>query len=362
MSDVSTAINRDGSAYRRGLVLGLTMAEIMLLLVFCLLIASAVVFKRDREVREDLTSKVETSASELGDAVKEVERLKVENAKLSQDKARLRKLAEEAGASPEEVRKLDDEWRKLVASDEAVRRMRAAGLSPESVVANAADIKVIEGLLSQGVAGNDMAAAVARARALDAALASPELSGKSDVELARLAAAGLESEKKADGEHDWPPIINLSEAKGYSFPVGRAGLSTEFADKLRTSIADDVVGILERYDATVVEVIGHTDEQAMAPRPSNLDSSLVSVLNGSQSVDRLVPGDNAGLGMSRAVSVAGLLRADPRFADVTILPLSGGQLILPGDVVTDGSSVGDARERRRIEIRVRRSEGAPGAP
>ena len=34
-------INRQGSSYRQGLVLGLTMAEIMLLLVFCLLIAMA---------------------------------------------------------------------------------------------------------------------------------------------------------------------------------------------------------------------------------------------------------------------------------------------------------------------------------
>jgi len=94
----------------------------------------------------------------------------------------------------------------------------------------------------------------------------------------------------------------------------------------------------------------------MGQRPSNLDSELISVFLGNASVSALLPGDNAGLGMARAVSVAGLLRADPRFASVTVLPLSGGQMILPGDAATNGASAGDAEDRRRIEIRVRRPE------
>src|ERR1700694_2846588 len=40
---MSEIIDRQGSSYRQGLVLGLTMAEIMLLLVFCLLIAMATI-------------------------------------------------------------------------------------------------------------------------------------------------------------------------------------------------------------------------------------------------------------------------------------------------------------------------------
>src|SRR3974377_2494246 len=40
------------SSYRQGLVLGLTMAEIMILLVFCLLIAMATFLKREETRRE----------------------------------------------------------------------------------------------------------------------------------------------------------------------------------------------------------------------------------------------------------------------------------------------------------------------
>lgn len=47
MSAVPT-IRRDSTSYRQGLILGLTMAETMLLLVFCLLMAAAMVFTRDR--------------------------------------------------------------------------------------------------------------------------------------------------------------------------------------------------------------------------------------------------------------------------------------------------------------------------
>ena len=104
-------------------------------------------------------------------------------------------------------------------------------------------------------------------------------------------------------------------------------------------------------------MIGHTDEQAVNNRASNLDGKLIPALAGKVQIDGLTPADNAGLGMARAVSVARVLENDPRLKGVTVLPLSGGQMILPGDKVTDGSVRGDVKERRRIEIRVRRSEG-----
>ena len=44
-------IHQQRSSYRRGLVLGLTMAEIMILLVFCLLIAMATFLKREETRR-----------------------------------------------------------------------------------------------------------------------------------------------------------------------------------------------------------------------------------------------------------------------------------------------------------------------
>lgn len=361
MSRVTTSINRDAAAYRRGLVLGLTMAEIMLLLVFCLLIASAVIFKRDREVREDLEAQRGVLQSQLTEREASLNEAKAEAKRSSDEAVRLKRLVAESGKSSVAMQRLDDEWRKLIASDEAMEKIRSAGLLPEKVAAAAADIRSMQALLDKGMTGDEIVAAADAAASMEAELAGKaDLSDMPPAELARLAALGLQQERSGEGEHDWPPIINLSEAKGYSFAVGRAELSPEFSEQLKSSIADDVVAIIERYDASVVEIIGHTDEQPMAPRPSNLDTNLIHVLKGDASVDALLPGDNAGLGMARAVSVARLLRADPRFADVTVLPLSGGQMILPGDLVTDGSSAGDARDRRRIEIRVRRPE-APAA-
>jgi hypothetical protein len=40
-----------------------------------------------------------------------------------------------------------------------------------------------------------------------------------------------------NGEHDWPPIINLDEAGGYYFEVGSAKLSAEFETKLKGDIS-----------------------------------------------------------------------------------------------------------------------------
>jgi hypothetical protein len=45
-------IFRQSSSYRQGLVLGLTMAEIMILLIFCLLITMATFLKREQTKRE----------------------------------------------------------------------------------------------------------------------------------------------------------------------------------------------------------------------------------------------------------------------------------------------------------------------
>jgi hypothetical protein len=68
----------------------------------------------------------------------------------------------------------------------------------------------------------------------------------------------------------------------------------------------------------------------------------------------LIPADNAGLGLARAVAV---VRPDARRA--TKLPLSGGQLIGVDDTLTKGGGDDDP-ERRRIEMRVRRANSIEG--
>jgi len=53
--------------------------------------------------------------------------------------------------------------------------------------------------------------------------------------------------------------------------------------------------------------------------------------------------------------VAKVLESAFNGTGVKIVPLSGAQLILPGDILSDGLNPGDERDRRRIELRVRRS-------
>ena len=151
-----------------------------------------------------------------------------------------------------------------------------------------------------------------------------------------------------------PPIINLPEADDYSFETGRAILSFEFSNKLRTEIKDKILKNLIEYEADIIEVIGHTDEQAMRKtRQSNLDQNTVKFIKG-ETDDPLKARDNAGLGLARAASVVKELKKLPELANYTILPYSAGQLILPNENLSTGDSFLAEDERRRIEIRVRR--------
>jgi flagellar motor protein MotB len=133
-------------------------------------------------------------------------------------------------------------------------------------------------------------------------------------------------------------------------------LKPEFERALKSSTTSRLLKIVRDYQVNVIEVIGHTDEVPMGG-VSNLDSTLIQAMRGTLPVSVLRPTDNAGLAIARATSVARILRADSRFEGVTILPLSGAQMIEPVDRLADGQSAGDDRKRRRIEIRVRRSTG-----
>lgn len=155
-----------------------------------------------------------------------------------------------------------------------------------------------------------------------------------------------------------PPIIVLPEAEGYYFPAGSAALSGEFAAKLRSSVIPRLRQIGADYDATVIEVIGHTDEVPVhggGKLGSNLDTALVPLLTG-QPAPPPTASDNVGLGMARAVAVAAAIRASGLADRFTIVPLSAGPFLKPDDsVMTGGEPIAD-ESRRRIEVRMRRRE------
>jgi hypothetical protein len=79
------------------------------------------------------------------------------------------------------------------------------------------------------------------------------------------------------------------------------------------------------------------------------------VMSGATGVGVLQPADNAGLGLARALAVVKVLSSEPRLRNFRILPLSGAQLIGTDGRLTRWDEQGDVRERRRIEIRMRKS-------
>ncbi|MDQ0390648.1 hypothetical protein [Labrys monachus] len=341
-----TSIGTDRRAFRKGVVLGLTMAEIMLLLIFCLLIAASVVFQREHKANQDLAARLAEKSEDLDRAIA--------------DRNGMARLAEAARRGTADAPAAGDDWRKLVEAQQAVARLGEAGLTVQRVTDQAQKLATVVPLLEQGATASQIRQALDQSHELRQSLEAADLRTASMADIARWAAIGKQAEADRGGgrgSHDWPPIVSLSEAKGYHFPVASAELTPDFEQKLKSKVVDEVASIVARYDVDVVEVIGHTDEQPMNAGGSNLDARLVPALSGKVPIDSLSPADNAGLGMARAVSVARVLKADPRLRGVTVLPMSGGQMILPGDTLTDGTSGGDVQARRRIEIRMRRSEG-----
>ena len=124
---------------------------------------------------------------------------------------------------------------------------------------------------------------------------------------------------------------------------------------LQTAVVTRLLQIAEAFDVDVIEVIGHTDEQPVSNRVSNLDRTLPTVTTGGNSTGALQWADNAGLGLARALAVVKVLSFDPRLRRFRILPLSAAQLIATDGKLTRWDARGDVRERRRIEIRMRKS-------
>lgn len=286
---------RQDKPYRRGLILGLTIAEIMILLIFVLLMALAsALSNRDKR----LAAVQDGAGSRLIEAIQ--------------------KAYPQANSS-------DDFYKELVRAIEARKRVEQSQPGDGTLMDDAALGRQVREAAAQAGAGDpgDFAAnAIEKARA-----------GK---------------------KGEWPPFFSLSEAGGYYFESGKATLRADFVRKLETTIIPMLKKHIEDYGVDVVEVIGHTDEVPMSGQ-SNLDALLIRASRNLALTESLRSTDNAGLAMARAVAVVRILRADPRLADVTILPLSGAQLIVPVDKAADGRATKDDQSRRRIEMRLRRS-------
>jgi flagellar motor protein MotB len=326
-------IGQHNAGYRQGVVLGLTMAEALLLLVFVLLLVTGGMVERLR-----IENKLQMAANE------ELEQRLRKNSDFRKELERFEGIK----ATPEDLRA-------AIAVIETLRKV--AGKSPESM------IEAIEAFAKQVKAGapeiprdwQKLVRAEEQMRVLGELLkkkgyvVDPSKS-LNDIIQANVRDAGQ------DKSNDWPPMIRLSEADGHYFSLGKAGLSPEFEAYLIKEVVPALVERIKKYDVDVIEVVGHTDQVPMNGLPSTLDADLRDALVGIVPVDNLVPGDNAGLGIARAVAVARVLLNDNRLNGIQILPLSGAQLTtLDERLDTDPKGDANVRERRRIEIRMRRS-------
>jgi len=345
LSEADGRISKQSASYRQGLVLGLTMAEVMILLVFCLLIALASFLKTERDKRLAAEKQLHEERKTA-----RVDRDFVDSVKKDPRLAELLKQHSVAG----DQGKLDEYWRELVEGASVVATARRAGLTASDVRSHMAAVKAIkEKKVDLNKVSRDAAIAASVDNAvLPAGSATP-------AQVAMLIERGLavqapNSNVDSSG-HKWPPIIALNDANGKFFKSGSAELDPAFQKLLLALTAPHIAELVKQYNVDVIEVVGHTDEQPIGVRSSNLDRDLVSVLSKDASIAGITPADNAGLGLARAVSVVRILRQSRELAGYKILPLSGGQLINTDETLALGDNPGDVRERRRIEIRLRKA-------
>jgi outer membrane protein OmpA-like peptidoglycan-associated protein len=291
------------------------MAESMLLLVFCLLLVAAAMISQERSHRYQAERK-------LKEAEQQLVLLEQKRSEQSWLIVQLQKQLKSGDLSPADQAKLEKEWRELVLARQTLDSLNAEGTTSQDLRELA---KVGEVLKQHGV---DLA--------------------KAPDEVNKLLAGGL----GGTAPHEWPPIINLEDVRTNYFQSGSTELTKTFVQLLDTTVVNEIAGNLSAYGANIVEVIGHTDEQPVARRTSNLDDTLIGAMDGRLPISAVEPADNAGLGLARAIAVANVLKANPKLKNATILPMSAAQLILPGDTISAGQA-GAVETRRRIEIRVR---------
>ena len=165
-------------------------------------------------------------------------------------------------------------------------------------------------------------------------------------------------------KNDKPPIILLTEREGYTFATGSADILPAFRERVSNNIVPNLKEYAGRYSASIIEIIGHTDEVQIGEgqrSASNIDKVILDVVNNKGEHKKLIPHDNVGLGMARAASVRQLLIDLGLGQEFTILPLSAGPLITVDENITSGSAKATGEEaRRRIEIRLRRKSRDTG--
>jgi flagellar motor protein MotB len=344
------------------------MAEIMLLLVFCLLFATTVALLHEHDRRISAETRLSEVIREKGNdrpdegpTLSDVQAYRTLTEKLK----RYPPLSELANKTLSAARQqeIDEAWRRLVEGAEVSDELSRKGIDASTAKRDADLFAEAERIKNEGLDIKELQNDARFANAIRKQLADDNIPVTATSDIATLAKEGYLARREKlpralNESHKWPPIISLSEAGGYYFEIGSAELKLEFKEALTNKVVPKILDIAAQYpDVNVIEVVGHTDEQPIKRPFSNMDEAILGALRNGD-VASLVPADNAGLGLARAVSVVTRLLREKRLERFSrILPLSGAQLIQVDERLTHGAA-GDVRERRRIEIRLRKHESS----
>lgn len=346
------AIRHDDRAYRRGVVFGFTVAEVVLLLVFCLLLlfVPLLLGEASKAPRKHAASDPYVA---LPRSVPGARGGGIDTATPPRQPAPPKKPT----AAPDTSMKPEDP--PLGDPSSAPSATSSADPLPEGwirVAPNAANPNPTSDKIRPTARAGQPASP---ADAPFEALPLDAICDKLAIPAADCTATAVNERLGTLGRHDWPPIITLKEADGEFFPVGSALVSPTFEAKIQRDMVPRILDLARRFQTDVVEIVGNTDEQPIPPGvPSNLDTLSFDVIAKGEAPARLSAADNAGLGFARALAVVQVLMKDDRLKKLTILPLSAAQMTDVDGKLSNGRKGGDVKERRRIEIRVRQSAGA----
>jgi hypothetical protein len=346
----------DDSAYRRGTLFGFTLAEIVLLIVFALLLALTALIVTQEKVIAALVAenkdmvRVPPTEAKLIEAVKNAYRADGRAVPPPDELFRELRLTMERAPSPS-MNVTDP--RLVAAAARLGEQLKGGSLKADGRVEIEVLILALEPFLRRAQEEKkpliDLILVL-----LEHGMRAREDKGKHGQQIVDLMKQidDLRAELAVTGKSNLPPIVRIPTTN--SFSLGKATLLLEFQERLTDTIIPDLRKKGDEHGIEVIEVVGHTDELPIAGGRSNLDTALLPFLNRKGNETDLVAGDNAGLGLARAAAVARVLRDDQRLANFRILPLSGGQAVENDQQISAGSSSVDDPSRRRIEIRMRR--------
>ena len=155
-----------------------------------------------------------------------------------------------------------------------------------------------------------------------------------------------------------PPILLIKD-ENYRFDPGSAGIPPAMLNYITNKLVPNIEKTTKEFTINTVEIIGHTDEQAIGSVSSNLDKNLEAAASSQGSVSTLKAGSNADLGLMRSLAVVKELltiqKKQGKMPKIKFRAYSAAQLILPnGQFAPIPQERQSEATRRRIEIRFTR--------